>query len=75
MSVASDNRILRQFGATLRAEREKAGISQEALAQAADLDRTYVGSVERGERNISLLNIVRLAKALGTPPSVLFKNF
>jgi transcriptional regulator with XRE-family HTH domain len=51
--------------------RHEAGISQEDLAYAADLDRSYVGQVERGERNISLDNIYRLAKALGVPPSSL----
>lgn len=59
------------FGARVRALRHEAGISQEDLAYAADLDRSYVGQVERGERNISLDNIYRLAKALGVPPSSL----
>ena len=56
------------FGARIRAARKNLGLSQEELAHVADLDRTYVGSVERGERNVSLDNIYRLAKALGAMP-------
>lgn len=63
---------LRAFGTRLRAIREAAGISQEELADRADLHRTYVGSVERGERNISLANIHRLADALGIRPEAFF---
>ena len=66
--------LLAQFGNALRTERLKAGLSQEALADLAELDRTYVGSVERGERNISLINIVKLAQALGVQPATLFKG-
>jgi len=55
------------FGDRVRAERTRRGLSQEELAHLADLDRTYVGSVERGERNISLDNIYRLADALAIP--------
>lgn len=60
--LVTDIRI--QFGERLRALRLKQEISQEKLAEAADLHRTYVSSVERGERNISLENIARLAEAL-----------
>lgn len=71
MPAKPEPRQLRVFGARVRALRERAGISQEALADRAGLHRTYVGSVERGERNISLANIHRLADALGVPPSEL----
>ena len=52
------------FGANLRLHRQNAGLSQEALAHLAGLDRTFISSVERGMRNISLDNIMKLAKAL-----------
>jgi transcriptional regulator with XRE-family HTH domain len=63
--------ILKAFGATLRAYRQQAELSQEKLAAKAGLDRTYVGGAERGERNVALVNIVRLAEALGVEPSAL----
>lgn len=53
-----------RFGKRLREVRESVGISQERLAELAKLHRTYVSSVERGKRNVSLLNIERLALAL-----------
>lgn len=56
------------FAANVRRLRVAAGLSQEALAERADLHRTYVSSVERAERNVSLENIFRLAKALGVDP-------
>ena len=62
------------FGETVRRLRESEGISQEELADRCGLHRTYVGSVERGERNVSLANIVRLAKALKTFPSALLEG-
>jgi transcriptional regulator with XRE-family HTH domain len=61
------------FGKRMRALREAKGISQEKLAELSDLDRTYISSVERGKRNISLLNIARLAKALNVPVRNLFE--
>jgi len=66
-TVLSD--VLVQFGKRLRMTRQRKGISQERLAELAGLHRTYVSSVERGERNISLLNIERLATALGVAMS------
>ncbi len=56
------------FGARVRYLRTKAGWSQEELAFQCELDRTYIGGVERGERNISLLNIIKIAKALSVDP-------
>jgi transcriptional regulator with XRE-family HTH domain len=63
-----------KLGATVRRLREQAGISQEELADRSGLHRTYVGSVERGERNVSLDNVVRLAKALRTSASELLEG-
>lgn len=59
------------FGSRLRAMRLERGLSQEALADLAGIHRTYVGSVERGERNVALDNINALADALGVSPAVL----
>ena len=53
------------FGKRVREERKLAKLSQEELAHRAELDRSYVGQVERGERNVSLDNIYRLANGLG----------
>ena len=57
--------VMVRFGIRLREIRERVGVSQEKLADLAKLHRTYVSSVERGKRNISLLNIEKLAIALG----------
>ena len=68
------NKVLRSFGARVRAERARVGLSQEALANAAGLHRTYVGDVERGERNLGLLNVVHIARALGVAPADLLRD-
>lgn len=62
--MSSNSELLVAFGSRVRQARTAAGLSQEALAHHAGLHRTYVSSVERGERNIALINIVLLAEAL-----------
>jgi transcriptional regulator with XRE-family HTH domain len=59
-----DTKLLRTFGSKVRNIRHSKKISQELLAELADLDRTYISGVERGIRNISLINISALARAL-----------
>jgi len=70
----STNYILKKFGNQVRALRNKSGISQGKLAELAKMHRTYVSGIERGERNVSLLNIIRLAKALGVSVSELMEG-
>ena len=59
------NKILIFFGQRVRAERNKQGLSQEELAANAGLHRTYIGMIERAEKNITLKNIEKIANALG----------
>ena len=61
----------RVFGENLKAARQSKGLSQEALGHASGLHRTYVGAVERGERNLSLKAICQLAQALDVSPASL----
>ena len=67
-----DPRIL--FGKRVRELRLALNLSQEKLAERAELHRNYVGGVERGERNVSLVNIVKLARGLDTAPSELLET-
>ena len=62
---------LRAFGDRVRAVRRDRGWSQERFAELCGLHRTYIGSVERGERNVSLLNIWAISEALGVRPGQL----
>lgn len=61
----TDGKLLR-LGKAIRAARLDCGMSQEALADASGIDRSHMGKIERGERNVSILNIARVADALGT---------
>lgn len=63
-----------RFGKALRHRRNKLGVSQEAFADMCELDRTYIGGIERGERNVALVNIEKLAKTLRISVSELFKG-
>jgi len=63
-----------RFGKAVRKRRHKLGVSQEEFADMCGLDRTYIGGIERGERNVSLMNIERIAKALRISLSELFRE-
>lgn len=72
MKLDQDEKLLRAFGLAVRQERERLGVSQDVFADMAKVHRTYVGSVERGERNISLKNIASFARALGISGAKLY---
>lgn len=65
--------LQRLFGQAVRETRESRGLTQEQLAFASGINRSYIGDIERGARNVSLLNIVRLSNALGVSTSALFE--
>jgi transcriptional regulator with XRE-family HTH domain len=71
MGSTAPTTVLLAFGRAVRNLRSARGLSQEALAERAGIHRTYVGDVERGERNVSLINIERLATALAVSLSAL----
>lgn len=73
LDVMNDD-ILKRFGLTIKRLRERKGISQEKLGEISDLHRTYIGMIERAERNITLKNIEKLAKALETNISEIFEE-
>lgn len=73
-TVPRDADILVRFGERVRELRKQAGLSQERFAERSQLDRTYIGGIERGERNISLRNIAVVARALGVSVSELTRG-
>jgi transcriptional regulator with XRE-family HTH domain len=64
-------RSLKRLGAAIRAQRHTTGLSQEALGDAAEIDRSHMGKIERGERNVTLLNLIKIAAALRMKPSTI----
>ena len=69
---STDPRV--HFGRAIKKYRTAAGISQEELAARAGIHRNYAGAVERGERNVAILNMARIAKGLGVPLSKLVRE-
>ena len=74
LSMPKRNPILAAFGRNVRKRREQKGLTQETLAEKAELDRTYISDIERGARNVSMLSIARIANALGTSISDLSRD-
>ena len=70
--VTADIRL--RFGKVVRARRQRLGMSQESFADMCGLDRTYMGGIERGERNVALINIEKVSKALKISLSELFRG-
>lgn len=66
--------FITNLGRTIRYERARKGFSQESLAEAARMHRNHLGSVERGERNVSVHNLLRIAEALRLPLSNLIRE-
>ncbi len=73
MRVARDPQLL-ALGIRIRALRTKRGWSQEGFADRCGLDRTYIGGIERGERNLAVLNLLRIAGTLGVEVGILFET-
>ena len=69
-----DAAIAHAFGGTVRRRRREAGLSQEELAERADVHRTFVGRVERGETSATVQTIVKLARALDVKPADLMRD-
>lgn len=65
----SGNPALVSLGAAIRAARKEKGLSQEALAELADIDRSYMGGIERGEHNLAIMNLIKIADALNVKVS------
>ncbi|BAZ87197.1 helix-turn-helix domain-containing protein [Dolichospermum compactum] len=74
MTTSNSKNIQKKFGSRLRQIRQNMGLSQEELAHLCNLDRSYMGGVERGERNISLVNIHKIADALNISPREFFND-
>lgn len=71
---AGTDKTLKIFGASVRDLRKQRGLSQEAFADLVGVDRSYMGGIERGEHNLALINIQRIATALGLKISALMEH-
>lgn len=69
-----DHKELRSFGDAVRRSRKLLGFSQEDFAEQCGVHRTFIGQVERGETNISFVNVLRISAALKIRPSELFRS-
>jgi DNA-binding XRE family transcriptional regulator len=72
--IYSKDKFLVDIGMAIRDGRSNLKMSQESLAEASGLDRSYMGGIERGEHNFSIINLKRISKALGIAPSELLKR-
>lgn len=78
MNISSNEKrnpmdYLRILGENIRILRIERGLTQEQLAEICDMHRTYIGAIERGDRNVSLKNIVAISQALGVKPNTLLE--
>ena len=74
MNTEERKMLLKQLGLSIKLARVRKGLSQEELAELAGLHRTYIGMVERAERNITVINLIQIAKALDVSLDKLFDN-
>ena len=74
MNTEERKMLLKQLGLSIKLARVRKELSQEELAESAGLHRTYIGMVERAERNITVINLVQIAKALDVSLDKLFDN-
>jgi transcriptional regulator with XRE-family HTH domain len=74
LKTMKKNKQLKILGDRIREKRILLNLSQEAFADSCGLDRSYIGGVERGERNVSAINLIRIAKALNVDGGALFPS-
>lgn len=68
-----DSHVLAAIGAAIRSLRKERGLSQEELSHLSSIDRSHMGRIERGERNLSIINLVRISRGIGCQPSEIMK--
>jgi transcriptional regulator with XRE-family HTH domain len=75
VATVKDEANLKPLGTAVRSLRQERGLTQEDLAGATELHRNHIGGIERGERNITIVTLFRLAHALKVPPADLLKGY